>query len=52
MATHNIKRGNSKLTVSINTEILNRYKQHCEKKGLITSKQIENFMLKKIKEAD
>ena len=35
---------NKKITLSVNHEIYERYKQYCEKKGLIISKQIENFM--------
>lgn len=39
-----IKKGNVKLTLSINEKILKRYKEYCEKKGLIISKQVEKFM--------
>lgn len=44
MASHVIKRGNNKLTLSINNKILKRYHKFCEMKGLVISKQVENFM--------
>jgi len=49
MTNHTIKKGNSKLTLSINKEILKGYKRFCEEKGLIISKQIENFMKSQLK---
>ena len=39
----------SKLTLSINKEILNKYKKFCEDNGIIISKQVENLMKKQIK---
>ena len=49
MTNHLIKRGNIKLTLSINKEILKAYKKFCEEKGLIISKQIENFIKSQLK---
>lgn len=39
-----IKKGNAKLTLSVNEKTLKKYKEYCEKKGLIISKQVEKFM--------
>ena len=50
MAANKIKEGNNKLTLSIEEKILRSYKEHCKKKGLIISKQIENFMKEKLKD--
>ena len=44
-----MKKGNIKLTLSINEKVLNEYKEHCKKDGKIISKQIENFMAKELK---
>lgn len=52
MVTHNIKRGNMKLTLSIDKDILERYKKYCEKEGIIMSKQVEKFMKKQLKEIE
>lgn len=41
MVSSKIKKGNSKLTLSINTKTLNQYKEYCEKEGLTISKQVE-----------
>lgn len=49
MTNHALKEGNIKLTLSINKKVLNKFKKLCEEKGLIISKQIENFMEEKIK---
>jgi len=49
MVSGNVKKGNSKLTLSINQKVLKDYKELCEKKGLIISKQIEKFMEKELK---
>lgn len=46
------KRQKDKLTVLIDKEIKEKYKEHCDSKGLILGKQIELFMkneLNKIK---
>jgi len=38
-----------KLTLSIDKDILEEYKKHCEKEGLIISRQIEKFMEERLK---
>ncbi len=43
------KKGNAKLTLSINEKIIEEYKNYCKEKGLIISKQVENFMTSDIK---
>jgi len=35
---------NKRVTLSVDAEIYNRYKEYCEERGLIISKQFENFM--------
>ena len=49
MVTHNIKKGNVKLTLSINKLLLKEYKKYCEKEGLIISKQFEKLIKKELK---
>jgi len=44
-----LKQGDSKLTLSIDSKVLNRFKKHCSQEGLIISKQVEKFMNDKIK---
>jgi len=44
-----MKKGNVKLTLSINKKILKKYKEHCERKGLVISKQVEKFMEEQLK---
>lgn len=44
-----MKKGNDKLTLSVNKEIKDLYKQICEEGGLKLGKQLENFMLKELK---
>jgi len=48
MVSGNVKKGNSKLTLSINKKTLERYKGFCEENGLIVSKQVEKFMEKEL----
>ena len=48
MVDHTIKKGNVKLTLSVNKKILTKFKKFCGKRGLIISKQIENFMREKV----
>ena len=38
-----------KLTLSVNKEVLSEYKKYCKEKGLIISKQVENFMKSELK---
>jgi len=49
MTNHSLKKGNLKLTLSINQQIIRQYKKYCKNKGLIISKQIENFMKSELK---
>ena len=44
-----MKKGNDKLTISVNKQVKESYKELCEKKGLKIGKQIELFMLKELK---
>lgn len=39
----------TKLTLSIDDKVLVKYKTYCMKKGLIVSKQVENFMSDELK---
>ena len=43
-----MKKGNDKLTLSVNKKIKDSYKQLCEEEGLVISKQIEKFMQNEI----
>ncbi len=43
-----MKKGNDKLTISVNEDIKERYKKFCEKNGLKIGKQIELFMLEEL----
>ena len=49
MTNHAIKKGNVKLTVSIDKRVLEKYKKYCEGLGLVISKQLENFMSLELK---
>lgn len=49
MTNHTIKKGNIKLTLSVNKEILMEYKKYCEEEGLIISKQFEKFIKLQLK---
>ena len=40
---------NKRITLSADAEIYEKYREYCEKKGLIISKQIENFMREELK---
>lgn len=44
-----MKKGNIKLTLSVNEKILKKYKKYCEIKGIIISKQVEKFMQEQLK---
>ncbi len=39
---------NKRITLSVDPEIYEKYKKYCDKKGLIISKQIENFMRREL----
>ena len=49
MVNHTIKMGNEKLTLSIDEKVLKKFKEYCKEKGLIISKQVENFMKNTLK---
>lgn len=38
-----------KLTLSIDRELLEKYKKHCEKEGLLISRQVEKLMEETLK---
>lgn len=44
-----MKKGNDKLTLSVDKKVKDLYKQLCEEEGLLLSKQIEKFMLWELK---
>ena len=44
-----MKKGNDKLTISVNKEIKDRFKEFCEEKGLKIGKKIELFMKEELK---
>lgn len=44
-----MKKGNDKLTISVNKDIKDRYKEFCEEEGLKIGKQIEKFMFNELK---
>lgn len=43
---------NKRITISVDAEIYEKYKEYCDKKGLIISKQIENFMRNRLKRVE
>ncbi len=47
-----MKKGNDKLTISVNKDIKDRYKEFCEEEGLKIGKQIEKFMFNELKKQD
>lgn len=44
-----MKKGNDKLTISINKKIKDKYKEFCDKQGFRIGKQIELFMEEELK---
>ena len=44
-----MKRGNDKLTISVDKRVKDRYKEICDKEGLKIGKQIELFMINELK---
>ncbi len=44
-----MKKGNDKLTVSVNKRIKDKYKAICDSEGLKVGKQLELFMIKELK---
>ena len=47
-----VKEGNDKLTISIDKQIKDRFKELCEELGLAPGKQIELLLKKKIEELE
>ncbi len=43
-----MKKGNVKLTLSVNKDLLEKYKEYCRKEGLMLSKQFENFIFSQL----
>ena len=43
---------NKRITLSVDAEIYEKYKKYCDKKELIISKQIENFMRNELKKVE
>lgn len=44
-----MKRGNDKLTISVNKAVKDKYKNICDKEGLKIGKQLELFMIEELK---
>jgi len=44
-----VKIGKKRVTLFVNSEIYEKYKQYCEKNGLILSKRFEIFMENELK---
>jgi len=44
-----MKKGNDKLTLSVDKKTKDLYKQICEEEGLMLSKQIEKFMKEELR---
>jgi hypothetical protein len=44
-----MKKGNDKLTISVNEKIKNSYKRLCDEEGLRIGRQIELFMVQELK---
>jgi len=46
-----MKKGNDKLTVSIDKKVKEAYKEFCEEEGLKVGKQIEKFMKEQLEKS-
>jgi len=44
-----MKKGNDKLTISVNKQIKDQYKEICDREGLKIGKQLELFMKQELK---
>ncbi len=44
-----MKKGNDKLTLSVDKKVKDLYKKVCDDEGLLLSKQIEKFMVDELK---
>ncbi len=47
-----MKKGNDKLTLSVDKKVKDLYKKVCDDEGLLLSKQIEKFMEEELKKRD
>ena len=47
-----VKKGNDKLTISVNKKIKDLYKKFCDDEGFKIGKRIEKFMLEELKKED
>lgn len=43
---------NKRITLSVDAEIYEKYRDYCDRKGFIISKQIENFMRNELKKVE
>jgi len=43
---------NKRITLSVDAKIYEKYKEYCDRKGLIISKQIENFMRNELRKVE
>ena len=46
------KRTKKRITLSVDSETYDKYRDHCEKKGIILSKQVELFIKKELEEIE
>lgn len=44
------KRRKKRITLSVDAEIYDKYRDYCEEKGIILSKQVELFIKKELEE--
>ena len=43
---------NKRITLSVDAKIYGKYREYCDRKGLIISKQIENFMRDELRKVE
>ena len=46
------KKTKKRVTLSINSEIYDKYREYCEEQGIILSKQVEKFIKDKLEEIE
>ncbi len=46
------KRTKKRITLSVDSEIYDKYRDYCEEKGIILSKQVELFIKKELEEIE
>lgn len=51
MVTYGDRKVKTKLTLSVDKQLLEEYKNYCKQEGIIISRQVEKFMLEKIRKA-